>query len=75
MRCLACDKRLSEYESTMKTESGAFLDLCFRCYQTIKKDTPARGNPDLLHCGDEEESELDNTESLWYPSDSIENDE
>ena len=73
MRCLACDKRLSDYESTMKTESGAFLDLCFRCYQTIRTSVPAKGNPALLHCSDEEETELDSEGFPCYPDDSIEN--
>jgi len=32
MRCLACDRALSDYESTRKYPSGAFLDLCNKCF-------------------------------------------
>ena len=37
MRCRACDKNLSDRESTRKSfPSGTYLDLCDRCFETIK---------------------------------------
>jgi hypothetical protein len=41
MRCLACDKRLNDRESTRKyASSGTFVDLCDRCFSTISEDIP-----------------------------------
>lgn len=41
MRCLACDKRLNDRESTRKySTSGTFVDLCDRCFSTISEDIP-----------------------------------
>ena len=48
MRCIACNKMLSDFESTRKsTETGEFLDLCNFCYSTIQKDTPSAEREDL----------------------------
>jgi hypothetical protein len=41
MRCLACDKRLNDRESTRKySSSGTFVDLCDRCFSTISDEVP-----------------------------------
>ncbi len=42
MRCLACDKRLNDRESTRKyhSTSSSFVDLCDRCFATISDDLP-----------------------------------
>lgn len=61
MRCLACNKNLNDYESTVKTESGHYVDLCRRCYSTIEKDLPAQGNPALLHEYDNDIEEEENS--------------
>ena len=35
MRCLACDKNLSDYESTRRySQSGEFIDLCNHCFHS-----------------------------------------
>ena len=48
MRCLACNKLLSDFESTRKSsETGEFLDLCNYCYSTISKTTHAEEREDL----------------------------
>jgi len=48
MRCLACNRALSDFESTRKsTETGEYLDLCNFCYSTISKDTPSHEREDL----------------------------
>lgn len=33
MRCLACNVRLSDSESTRKYSTGEYIDLCDRCYE------------------------------------------
>lgn len=51
MRCSCCDKKLTEYESTLKhAETGHFLDTCLDCLSDISKDTPmpVKGRKDLL---------------------------
>ena len=60
MRCLACNRRLSDYEASMKTDSGHYLDLCLPCYRHIKDDVRALGNPNLYHASDDGESEDEN---------------
>ena len=48
MRCRACDKNLSDFESTRKNEvTGEYEDLCNECYSAIhnnisesEEDTP-----------------------------------
>lgn len=41
MRCLACDKRLNNRESTRRySSSGGFIDLCDRCFSTVAEDIP-----------------------------------
>lgn len=41
MRCLACDRRLNDRESTRRySSSGDFIDLCDRCFSTISDDVP-----------------------------------
>lgn len=45
MRCLACNKNLNDWESTVKTPSGHYLDLCRFCLSSVKEDIDTRGNP------------------------------
>lgn len=41
MRCLACDKRLNDRESTRKYSSNnSFVDLCDRCFASVSADIP-----------------------------------
>lgn len=41
MRCLSCNTRLSNRESTRKySSSGTFIDLCDRCFGYIAEDVP-----------------------------------
>lgn len=49
MRCVACDKLLTEYESTRKSVStGEFLDLCNYCYNFVKEDVQVIENKENL---------------------------
>lgn len=37
MRCLACQRALSDFEATRRyAESQEFLDLCDSCYESIR---------------------------------------
>ena len=41
MRCLSCDKRLNNRESTRKyASSGTFVDLCDRCFSYVAEEIP-----------------------------------
>ena len=61
MRCYCCDKILSDFESTRKSvTTGDYLDMCNKCYATIKEDLHAEERYDLFD-GDEEELEDDNS--------------
>ena len=57
MRCYCCDKILSDFESTRKSvNTGDYLDMCNKCYATIKDELHAEERYDLFD-GDEEELE------------------
>ena len=48
MRCIACDRALTDYESTRKSSvTGEYVDLCNRC--AVIDDEDIIGNPDLAH--------------------------
>jgi len=52
MRCLACDRNLTDFESTRKhTDTGEYLDLCNKCYNEIQADveTVTEERLDLTH--------------------------
>ena len=39
MRCIACDRLLSDFESTRRSlMSGEFMDLCNKCYYNIEEE-------------------------------------
>ena len=38
MRCRACNKNLNDFESTRKSESGEYVDLCNHCYREVQSD-------------------------------------
>ena len=41
MRCFCCDKRLSDYETTLKhAVTGEYLDTCMDCLSDIAHDVP-----------------------------------
>ena len=60
MRCIACNRALSEFESTRKSSvTGKYLDLCNNCYSEIAKDIHADERDDLRY-------EADNVEDSDY---------
>lgn len=38
MHCKGCDCLMSDRETTRKTESGEYLDLCDTCYEPIREE-------------------------------------
>ena len=51
MRCFACDRALTDYESTRKcSTTGKYIDLCNTC--AFIDDEDIVGNPDLAHGDD-----------------------
>lgn len=49
MRCICCDRNLSDYESTLRhAETLEFLDTCNKCLQGLY--IPTIGRDDLDRC-------------------------
>jgi len=60
MRCKACNKELTDYESTRRAaESNEFIDLCNDCYNSISEDVVAFERADLMHTDDIDNLGLD----------------
>jgi hypothetical protein len=57
MRCVACDKIMTDYELTKKfSSSGKFVDMCNECSRfLIDDDLTAVGNVDYATLSDLEE--------------------
>lgn len=54
MKCCACDKELTDYETSRKSEeTGEYIDMCLSCFKHIQDDVAAYGNPSLVHVEDE----------------------
>ena len=48
MRCLACQRILSDFEATRRySESQEFLDLCDSCYECVRGSFEVTERPDL----------------------------
>jgi hypothetical protein len=77
MRCGCCNKRLSDYESTLKhAETGHYLDTCMDCLSEIAYDVPmlVKDRKDLIASMDNQE-ELDSLSDMEYNKYSKDNDE
>jgi hypothetical protein len=49
MRCLSCDKVLSDYESTRRSaNTEEYVDLCNRCFYYVKDDLNTIDRADLV---------------------------
>lgn len=56
MRCVACNKHLTDFEATRKSaETEEFLDLCNDCYAPIRDQVKAIERHDLMSISDIEE--------------------
>ncbi len=50
MRCLSCQKPLSDFESTRKyAESKKYVDLCNHCFSFVAPQLNVVERPDLMH--------------------------
>jgi hypothetical protein len=57
MRCRSCDEALTDYESTRKSlATGEYINLCRGCFDTIKGECLAFGNPSLMTEDDDQYS-------------------
>ena len=68
MRCSCCNKRLSDYETTLKhAETGQYLDTCLDCLSEIAHDVPmpVKARKDLVPDMDIHE-ELDELTEVEY---------
>ncbi len=81
MKCICCDKKLSDFEATRKhAVTGAYLDMCNRCLQGL--DIPTKDRIDLLteaDCGenttDSDEETLDKSGEFVYNNNYIDTEE
>ena len=54
MRCRACDRNLSDFESTRKDhDTGQFVDLCNECISVVNADLSTDDRFDLKHNEDD----------------------
>lgn len=80
MRCVCCDKKLSDYESTLKhAVTGGYLDTCLGCLSEIAQDVPmpVKSRKDLVPDMDinNELDELTEQEYNTYNESNTEEDE
>jgi len=60
MHCRACDKLLSEYQSTLKNAvTGEYFDLCKGCFEDIKPFVKVLDRKDLISEADLDDDELE----------------
>lgn len=77
MRCVACDKILTEYELTKKYDrSGEFVDMCNDCSRFLSEDYVAVfGNVDYANLYDLEEGTYVEDGTLDYGAGTEQGDE
>ena len=62
MRCKACDKRLSAFESTRKyAGTTKYVDLCNSCFAPISKNVEVQVNYNLFSA-DDADDDFESTE-------------
>jgi hypothetical protein len=67
MKCLSCDKNLTDFESTRKYSStGGFVDLCNYCFGSVSDQINTTVRSDLAH---EEDTEGENDSYLDFDID------
>lgn len=67
MRCYCCNKLLSSFESTRKSATtGEYLDMCNKCYGTIKNDMPSLERTDLATEDDYEDDDFCQEEDSYF---------
>ena len=59
MKCLCCDRLLTDYESTRKhAVTGSFIDLCQQCFKAVQAAShlPTKDRKDLISSDDIDDS-------------------
>jgi hypothetical protein len=59
MKCLCCDRVLTDFEATRKhAVTGMFIDLCQQCFKTVQMDAnlPTKDRRDLISEDDIDDS-------------------
>ncbi len=75
MRCYCCNKALTDFEATRKsTTTGEYLDMCNKCYSTIKNETPAIERADLATEDDYDEDEYCQEDGSYFSDYEIDED-
>lgn len=73
MRCLSCNKQLSDREATRKyATSGLFIDLCDGCFKHVESEIPAIDG--IGSESDEDYADFDDDYDLTtsdYPEDNV----
>lgn len=53
MRCLACNRALTDFEATRRSATtGQFIDLCNGCFSSVSDDLHTIEREDLAHDDD-----------------------
>lgn len=61
MRCLACDRALTDYEATRRDAiTDEFIDLCNGCFASVYEDLHTIERTDLAHDEDMIDVDSDN---------------
>lgn len=65
MRCLACDRILTDQEATRKSlTTDEYIDLCNECFGTIQDDISYSENPEFIETiFDQDEDNADHTDA------------
>ena len=64
MHCTACDRLLTEFESTRRNANTfQFIDLCKVCFEDVKAFVPTIDRKDLITEADLDEPEVDNPDT------------
>jgi hypothetical protein len=76
MRCYCCNKALTDFEATRKsTTTDEYLDMCNKCYGTVKSDMPSMERADLAHEDDFDDDWDDNDDDYHDDISHYDNDE
>ena len=63
MRCICCDKILSDFEATRKSiNTEEYLDMCNKCYATVSDQLLSYERNDLYDEADEYYEDLDDSD-------------
>jgi hypothetical protein len=70
MRCICCDRKLNDFESTRRHAiTNEFLDMCNGCYRSVDNQValPVFERQDLQHARNFDEG-VDNDNNPCYPT-------